>query len=134
MPLYDFEKLDDPEVVESFFYAMKECPRVGQIITDEKGVKWKRIFTLPYAGVDTKIDANNVNDFVEKTGKKKGSYGDILDASKELSEKRAKERGGVDPVQQKFFKDYKSKRHGIEHLEEKKKKKIDKKDFTISYS
>ncbi len=133
MPLYDFQKVDDPKVKESFFFTMKECPKVSEIITDDDGVRWKRIFTLPFMGVDTKMDHNSVNDFVEKTGKKKGTYGDILDASKELSEKRAKDRDGVDPVQQKFFNEYKAKRHGVEHLQEKKQRKIDKKDYAISY-
>lgn len=133
MPLYEFQKVDEPEKTDTIFYAMKDVPKVGEIITDEKGVKWKRIFTLPYAGVDTKIDHNSAQDFVEKTGKKKGSVGDLFDASKEASEKRAKERGGVDPVQEKFFKDYKKSRNGVEHLEKKRKTKIDKKDYSISY-
>ena len=133
MPLYDFVRLDDPEVKDSFYFTMKECPRVSETFKDEKGVVWKRVFTLPFATIDGKIDPNNPNSFVEKTAKMKGTVGNLFDASKELSDKRAKEHGGQDPVQKKFFQDYKAKRHGIEHLAEKKSKKIDKKDFTISY-
>ena len=134
MPLYSFVKVSDPNVKEDVFFTMKEVPKVSEIIKDDDGVEWKRVFTLPYAGVDTQIDHNNPNDFIEKTGKKRGTYGNILDASKKLSEKRAKERDGVDPVQQKFFKNYSKERFGIQHLEEKKKTKVDKADFSISYS
>ncbi len=133
MPLYNFEKLDNPEIKESFFFTMSECPRVSEVITDDDGVQWKRIFSLPYAGIDTKIDHNSERDFVEKTGKKRGTYGDMLDAASEASQKRAKERDGIDPVQKKFFSDYQRKRHGVKHLQELKKTKIDKKDFSISY-
>jgi hypothetical protein len=132
MPLYSFIKVDDPEVEEDFFFTMKEAPKVDEIITDDDGVKWKRIFTLPFAGVDTQINPDSVNDFVEKTGKKKGTLGNIFDASKELSEKRAKQRG-EDPVQKKFFENYKKQRFGVKHLEELRKAKVDKKGFTISY-
>ncbi len=133
MPLYSFENVKNPKRKEDFFFSMREQPRVGEIWADPDGELWKRIFTLPFAGVDTKIDHNSSHDFVEKTGKKKGSVGDLLDASKEASERRAKERGGVDPIQQRFFNDYKKKRHGVEHLTEKKKRKIDKPGYTISY-
>lgn len=133
MPLYEFENVKNPKKHEQFFYSMREAPKVGDVIKDEKGVEWRRVFTLPFASVDSQIDPNSANDFIEKTGKKKGSYGDILDASKELSEKRAKQNGGVDPLQKKFFQDYSKKRHGLQHLEEKKKTKVDKNGFTISY-
>ncbi len=134
MPLYAFEKVKKPSVKEEFFFTMKEAPKVSEIIKDDKGVEWRRIFTLPFAGIDTKIDHNSPQDFVEKTGKKRGTYGNILDASKELSDKRAKERGGEDPVQKKFFKEYSQKRNGVKHLEEKKKTKIDRPDYSITYS
>ena len=133
MPLYSFVKVDDQTVKEDFFFTMAECPKIDEIITDDDGVQWKRVFTLPYASVDSKIDPNNAQDFVEKTGKKKGTYGDLLDASRELSDKRAKENGGTDPVQKRFFEKYRKERYGRAHPEELKKKKIDKPDFSISF-
>ncbi len=134
MPLYAFEQVDNPKVKEDIFFTMKECPKVSEIITDDEGVKWRRIFTLPYATIDSRIDHNNSHDFIEKTGKKKGSVGDLWDASRELSDKRAKERGGVDPVKQRHFDNYKKARHGKEHFQEKKERKIDKADYSISHT
>lgn len=133
MPLYTFTKVSNPETQEDFFFTMAEAPKVDDIIEDDNGVKWKRIFTLPNAAVDSKIDHNNPNDFVEKTGKKKGSVGDLLDASKELSDRRAKERGGVDPVQQSFFNNYKKSRHGVQHFEETRKKKFENDHISIDF-
>ena len=49
----------------------------------------------------------------------KGSVGDMLDYSKELSEKRAESNGGVDPVKQKYFKNY-EKKNGVKHVADKK--------------
>ena len=135
MPLYEFEKVSDPKITETFYFPCKDAPKIGGFHTDENGVEWKRILTVFNAPMDTvaSIDPFNQNDFIEKTGKKKGTFGDILDASKELSEKRKKERG-EDPVQKKYFEEYKKKRHGVQHLEERRQKKVEKNDFTISYT
>ena len=80
----------------------------------ESGVKWQRIFLAPNVSVDTQIDANSEQDFVEKTKRKNYNLGEMWDASKDLSEKREKERG-VDPVKEKSLKEYSKKRRGAKH-------------------
>ncbi len=132
MPLYAFESVKNPKKKTELFFSMREAPKVGEVVVDD-GVEWKRVFTLPFASVDTQINPNSVNDFVEKTGKKKGSVGDLWDCSRELSEKRAKQNNGVDPVKKKHFDNYAKSRHGREHFQAKKERKIEKKDFSISY-
>ena len=42
--------------------------------------------------------------------------GDLWDRSKELSDKRAHENGGVDPIRANYEKDYSSKRKGKKKL------------------
>lgn len=87
----------------------------------EDGVEWKRVFTSPNASIDTKVDASDKNKFIEKTGNMKGSLGDLLDYSSELSEERAKRsESGEDPVKRKHFDEY-EKRVGKKHLSDKKK-------------
>lgn len=81
---------------------------------EEEGVAWKRVFTIPQTSIDTKIDPNSSKDFVRATNKK-GTIGDIMDLSAELSDKRA-EKEGTDPVKQKHFEDYKKKNNGKKHL------------------
>jgi hypothetical protein len=80
---------------------------------DDEGVKWERVFYSPQTSVDTKIDPNDSNKFVEKT-KGKGTMGDLWDRSSELSEKREKIYG-KDPVQEKYLRDYSKKRKGKSH-------------------
>ena len=79
---------------------------------------WKRVFHAPQASIDTKIDANKATAFLEKTRNKKGTYGDMLDYSKELSDKRADQNGGVDPVKQEYFNKYSKERNGAKHPEQ----------------
>jgi predicted nucleic acid-binding Zn ribbon protein len=76
---------------------------------------WKRVFTCPNAAIDSQIDPFNSRDFMRKTGAKKGTYGDLLDKSSELSQQRAEKAGGVDPIKEKYFKDYSAKRRGAKH-------------------
>jgi len=82
---------------------------------DENGLEWKRVFQVPNAAVDSQIDANNPVAFIDATKNKKGTYGDLLDKSNELSEKRAKEHGGQDPIKEKFLSDYSKKTKGKKH-------------------
>jgi hypothetical protein len=88
------------------------------------GIKWIRIFTIPTASIDSKWNCDDPNDFVIKSGKKKGSYGDILDKSLELSKEREK-KYGRDEIKEQKFKDYAEKRHGHEHPL-KKRERLDK--------
>lgn len=87
----------------------------------EEGVEWKRVWCNPRVNtVGQKIDPFDSKGFVEKTGKMKGTIGDMMDYSAELSEKRA-EKTGVDPVKRKFFDNY-QKENGKKHLLDRPKK------------
>jgi hypothetical protein len=105
MPLYLFQHPKTKKVVE-----------VVQRISEpheysEGGVKFNRVFTVPNASTDTKIDAFSEKDFARKTGNKKGCLGDLFDQAKEASEKRKKVLG-KDPVEEKFWKNWSKKRGG----------------------
>jgi hypothetical protein len=76
---------------------------------------WKRVFTLPNASIDSKIDPFSTREFVDKTGSKKGTYGDLLDRSAEMSMKRAEIAGGSDPIKEKYFENYSKARRGAKH-------------------
>lgn len=92
MPTYLFQHPKTKKVKEVILRMTEP-----HIFTDEHGVKWGRIWTVPRAIVDGKIDAFSSRDFIEKVGKKKGTMGDLFDQSRELSEKREKVMGR-DPV------------------------------------
>ena len=55
---------------------------------------------------------------MNRTSDSKGSYGDLMDRSKEMSQKRAAENGGVDPIKQKYLENYSKERGGKKHFSE----------------
>ena len=110
MPLYTYENPKTGETID-VLQGMNE----KHTYIDENGLEWKRVFQIPNAAVDSQIDANNPLAFVDATKNKKGTYGDLLNKSAELSEKRAKEHGGKDPVKEKFLSDYSKKTGGKKH-------------------
>jgi len=115
MPIYTYKHPETGEYKEIVQTMSEE-----HVYTDEQGVQWKRVFTVPNAAMDTKEDAWNKNQFINKTGRMKGTVGDVLDYSSELSARRAEANGGEDPVKRKAFNDY-EKRTGKKHLSDKKK-------------
>lgn len=110
MPLYTYENPKTGETIDVLQGMSEE-----HSYTDENGLEWKRVFQAPNAAIDSQIDANNPAAFINATKNKKGTYGDLLDKSNELSEKRAKEHGGKDPVKEKFLSDYSKKTKGKKH-------------------
>jgi hypothetical protein len=134
MPLYTFENVKNKKV-EDIYFNMSDAPKVGETYTDEKGVVWKRIFTLPNASISTKIDPFSKNDFLTATENKKGTMGDLFDKSQELSAARAAKSCGADPVREKFYKEWAKTRGGKVHPQKKRDdaiKKLKKKGIDIS--
>ena len=112
MPLYLYQNEKTGEIRE-ILQSMNELHEYNGEKGNEKS--WKRIFTIPQASIDTKQDPFSSNDFLDRTKSKKGTYGNMLDYSEELSEKRASVMGGVDPVKQKYYKEYSKNRRGAKH-------------------
>jgi hypothetical protein len=97
----------------------------------EEGVEWQRVFLSPNAAISSTLDPFSRNSFVEKTANMKGTVGDMMDYSAELSEKRAERLGGEDPVKRKCFNEY-EKLVGKKHVEDK-PKSIETKDVKIDF-
>lgn len=110
MPIYLFKNPTSNKIVQVYQEMNAEHSY------SENGIKYERVFTVPNAAIDSEIDPNSAQQFVEKTGKMKGTLGEIWDYSKELSEKRAKS-SGVDPVRQQAEASYSKKRKGIKYKE-----------------
>ena len=68
---------------------------------DPSGLNWTRLFTSPNANFDTQVDPFSKSDYRKATDNKKGTLGDLMDYSKDLSHQRASKNGGVDPVSEK---------------------------------
>jgi predicted nucleic acid-binding Zn ribbon protein len=130
MPLYIYLNSETQEYVE-IFQKMNDVKEYFGENGDE--TTWKRIFTVPNASFDSKIDPFKASEFARKTGSKKGTYGDLLDKSAELSQQRADIVGGVDPVKAKYFEDYSKTRRGGKHPLDK-KSSFENKNVTIDFS
>ena len=115
-PIYTYKHPDRDEYLE-VIQAMKD----DHVYVDEEGVKWEREYTSPNAQIKDTIDPFNKNQFLQKTADSKGTMGDMLDRSQELSEKR-KEVLGKDPVREKFFDNYAKERRGQRHQQDPKGK------------
>lgn len=110
MPLYLFKNPRTGSVVQIFQFMEEEHKY------SENGIEYERVFTVPNASVDSQINPDSATQFIEKTGKMKGTMGEIWDYSKELSDKRAKIHG-EDPVKRKAEKAYSKKRKGMKYKE-----------------
>ena len=113
MPIYIYKHPDEEEYIE-----VLQTMAQDHEYFDSDGLEWKRVFTVPNASIDSQIDPYSKKDFVDKTANKKGTFGDMMDHSKEMSQMRAESNGGVDPVKEKYYKDYSSKRKGAKHFDE----------------
>jgi hypothetical protein len=103
MPFYSFEHPETGEIKEVLL-SMDSL----KIYIDENNVKWNRLYSLPQLGRDTKIDPFSKRAFLEKTNKA-GTFGELFDLSKEMSEKRGGKQN--DPVKKKFSEEWKKKRN-----------------------
>lgn len=117
MPIYIFKHPEKEEYQE-----------VCLGMNDEKhfekdGLTWERVFTSPQLNAcpTSSLDPWDNAAFVNSTKNKKGTVGDLLDQSAELSAKRASENNGIDPVKQNYYKEYSKKRKGAIHPDQKKK-------------
>ncbi len=116
MPLYEFIN-DKTGERKQIIMGMND----EHVYKDDSGYQWTRVFFAPNAAVDTKIDPFSARDFSEKTGRKKGSIGNIWDEAQEASHKREKIIG-IDPVKENYYKNYSKKRKNKEHQDVRKKK------------
>ena len=127
MPIYVYRHPKTKEHRE-VFQGMND-----EHIYSEDGVEWDRVFSVPYASIDSSIDPFNSQHYIDATHNKKGTIGDMMDLSAELSAKRAEKSGGLDPVKEKFYDNYKKERKGTEHPNRVKEKGYDSKNIKIDY-
>ncbi len=105
--------------IQDMYYPMAEVPRLGQIVEIE-GVKWRRVFAAPNAAINSvQTDPHSARDFNRQFDGKRVTVGDLWDASKEASLKRAGTTG-QDHIKTKYYEDYAKERKGVRHQAERK--------------
>jgi hypothetical protein len=128
MPEYIYKHPDKEEYV-SVIQRMNEA----HVYSDEKQLEWKRVLTCPKLSIDSNIDPFDKNHYIDKTRNMKGSVGDLMDQSHELSQKRASMRDGEDPVKRKKLDDWSSKRGGMIHPKDTAKRVVENKNARIDF-
>jgi hypothetical protein len=125
MPIYLYKNEETGEVKE-VVQTMSE-----EHVYFQDGVDWKRVYTKPNAAVQSvsKLDPFKKRDFIDKTGNMKGTVGDMMGLSEEMSAVRAEKAGGEDPVKREFFDNY-EKSVGKKHMHDK-PKKIEKNGISV---
>ena len=113
MPIYLYQNKDTEEIREVIQSMNDVHEYYGDEETAESG--WERVYTIPTASIDTKQDPFSTNQFLDVTKSKKGTYGNMLDYSRELSDKRASIVGGPDPIKEEYYKQYSKDRRGAKH-------------------
>ena len=129
MPIYEYQNPETGELIEVLQTMVED-----HVYFDSDGLEWKRVFTAPNMAIDSQIDPYSTKDFVQKTENKKGTVGDMMDYSKELSQERAEKNGGIDPVKEKYYKDYSAKRKGAKHVDQMKSEMKKNKHVNIDLS
>ena len=127
MPIYVYKHPDEEEYRE-VFQGMND-----EHVYSEDGIEWQRVFLAPNASIDSSIDPFSKQQFMDATYSKKGTLGDMMDLSKEMSEKRAEKYGGKDPVKEKFYDNYAKEGKGTEHPQRIKEKGYESKNVKIDY-
>jgi|TARA_R100000084_G_scaffold109117_1_gene74086 hypothetical protein len=127
MPIYVYKHPEQEEYRE-VFQGMND-----EHVYSEGGVEWQRIFLSPNASVSTSIDPFNRQQYIDATYQKKGTVGDMMDLSAELSAKRAEKTGGKDPIKEKFYDNYAKERGGAEHPQRMREQGYESKNVKVDY-
>lgn len=129
MPVYTYKRKSTDEHCDVFQSMNDKHEYFGENGDEDD---WIRVFYSPCASIDSQIDPFSSKQFAEKTGTKKGTYGDLLDRSAEMSNRRAELAGGKDPVKEKYFENYSKERKGAKHPEQ--MKSFESKTVKVDYN
>lgn len=127
MPIYVFQNPETQEYKELFFGMNDE-----KIFIDENNLEWIRVYLASELNTVGSTDPWSHSDFMDKTASKKGTVGDMMKHSEELSQMR-KDQMGRDPLKEKYYENYSKKRGGKKHYKEIKEKGYESDKVKITY-
>lgn len=116
MPYYLYSNPDNENEIIEVFQHMNDK---HEFIVD--GIIWNRVWTKPQASVDMSWDSMDMKKCVEKTGKMKGTMGDMYDTAAALSQARV-DKIGHDPIREKKLEQWSKERGGRKFVDTKAKK------------
>jgi hypothetical protein len=119
MPLYTYTHPETGETID-----IQQSMTDPHIYIDNLGVKWDRVFYPVTFAFDTQVDPHDAKAFVKKT-EKGGTIGDIMDLSKEMSERRGGDKNDEVKVKHAKEKDKKLNDQRLSNLREERKKQFE---------
>jgi hypothetical protein len=122
MPVFEFQS-EDGEIISVL--VRNDEPDEARHTQTQNGKVYKRVYAAPLAAKDTQIRDASQSDFDRMVTDKNITVGDAWQIAKDLSDARAQKHGGVDPVKEKFYKDY-EKKTGGKHIDVKKREAMEK--------
>lgn len=111
-PVFDFQHETTGEII-SVLVKHTEPDHLRHEQTVD-GKIYKRVYSAPTTAKDTKTGDCTLNDFSRVTEGKNLTVGQMWKISEEMSKARADKNGGLDPVKEKFYKDF-EKKNGKKH-------------------
>lgn len=119
MPIYTYEHPKTKKLID-----IQQSMSEEHVFIDENGLKWNRVFYPTHFAFDTKLDPHDPRAFVKKT-EKGGTLGDIMDLSKEMSERRGGDKS--DEIKMNYSKEKQRKlnQKRLENLKEERKKQLE---------
>jgi hypothetical protein len=119
MPIYTYQHPKTGKTIDICQSMIEE-----HVYVDDNGTKWNRVFYPVTFAFDTKLDPHDAKAFVKKTDKG-GTIGDIMDLSKEMSEKRGGDKN--DEIKVKYSKNREKKLNDcrLSNLKEERKKQFE---------
>lgn len=114
MPIHQFIHEESGETIDEYVPASAPAEQHSRQIRD--GKVFKRVYAAPMSAIDSRIEEGSKEEFARITNKKGIKTKDMWELSEEMSKRRA-EKNGVDPVKQKFYREF-EKEHGVKHTGE----------------
>lgn len=118
MPIYTYQHPNNGQTID-----VNQSMSEEHVYFDENGVKWDRVFYPVTFAFDTKVDPHDPKAFVKKT-EKGGTIGDIMDLSKEMSERRGGDKNDEVKVKYSQEKEKKLNDRRLSNLKEERKKQL----------
>ena len=119
MATYTFQHPKTGETIE-IVQPMNE----KHVYVDQDGLEWTRVWHPVSFAFDTKVDPHDPKAFVKKT-EKGGTLGDIMDLSREMSEKRGGDKNDEVKVKHAKEKEKKLNERRLSNLREERKKQFE---------
>lgn len=121
MPVFEFQEEATGEIISVLVRHTE--PDEARRVQIQDGKTYKRVYAAPMAAKNMIKKDCSKEDFTRVTSDKNLKVGEMWKISEEMSQERASKNNGLDPVKEKFYKDY-EKKNNAKHQDVIKREKL----------